>query len=431
MLAHWLKNIRKTDFLRNIITVLSGSTIAQVIPLVISPVLTRLYNPSDFGVLALYMSILSLLSVVVNGRYELAIMLPKQREDALNITAISLSITLIISTLSLFVFIGFNRFIAQSLNNETLATWLPFLPLSVLLIGIYQTFTYYANRSKYFTFIALGSFNQSLVTTGGKLSGGFTKCGAGGLIIATIAGQVVATTVLCFQIIKKEWQKHALSAVISRQKMLAVAKKYSVYPKFNMLHAFTDNFSGSMPFFILSAYFTDASVGFYSLTMTMAFRPLNLLSNSVLQVFSQKIIEKFNHNEKIHHDVVSLIKNLIKIAIVPTIIVALFSQTLFGFVFGDEWSESGLYLQLLLPWLFMLFLTAPLSFLPELFFKQKKAMTISLIYFSGRFLALLSGVYFQSIFWAVLLFGLVSFVMVSYTLFWYLSLTRKSDSEVQ
>ena len=78
---------QKLEFSRNVLTLVTGITIAQAIPIAISPILTRIYTAEDFGVFALYMSVASLLAVVATSSYEHAIILPKKDEDAVNIVA--------------------------------------------------------------------------------------------------------------------------------------------------------------------------------------------------------------------------------------------------------------------------------------------------------------------------------------------------------
>jgi len=43
----------KSEFAKNVLTLMTGTTIAQAIPIAISPILTRIYTPEDFGVFAL------------------------------------------------------------------------------------------------------------------------------------------------------------------------------------------------------------------------------------------------------------------------------------------------------------------------------------------------------------------------------------------
>ena len=78
----------KSEFSRNVLTLMTGTTIAQAIPIAISPILTRIYTPEDFGILALFVAISTIFGSIANGRYELAIMLPKKDEDAINIFAL-------------------------------------------------------------------------------------------------------------------------------------------------------------------------------------------------------------------------------------------------------------------------------------------------------------------------------------------------------
>ena len=77
----------KSEFSKNVLTLVTGTTIAQSIPIAISPILTRIYTPEDFGVLALFISITTILGTIANGRYELAIVLPKRDNNALELTA--------------------------------------------------------------------------------------------------------------------------------------------------------------------------------------------------------------------------------------------------------------------------------------------------------------------------------------------------------
>ena len=80
----------KSEFSRDVLTLMTGSTIAQAIPIAITPILTRLYMPEDFGVLALFVAVTAILGSIANGCYEFAIMLPEQDEDSINIAALGL-----------------------------------------------------------------------------------------------------------------------------------------------------------------------------------------------------------------------------------------------------------------------------------------------------------------------------------------------------
>ncbi len=181
----------KSEFSRNVLTLMTGTTIAQAIPIAISPILTRLYSPSEFGIFALYMSIASLLSVIATGRYELAIMLPKKKTDALNIVILSLVITITISIFAFLIVFFFNEEITILLENKNISNWLYFIPITVLFTGIYQSFNYWNSKQKQYKLIATTKVIQSTTTGTSNLSFGFAGYTFGGMILGGLFGQAI------------------------------------------------------------------------------------------------------------------------------------------------------------------------------------------------------------------------------------------------
>jgi len=124
-------NSGKGNFVKNILTLMTGTTIAQAIPIAFTPILTRLYTPKDFGVLGLFVAITSILSVIANGRYELAIMLPEKDIDAINIVALGAIISTALSVVILIIVLLFHNVIAKKLGNSSIEPWLYFIPITV------------------------------------------------------------------------------------------------------------------------------------------------------------------------------------------------------------------------------------------------------------------------------------------------------------
>ncbi len=96
----------KSEFTRHVLTLMTATAVAQAIPIAISPILTRIYTPEDFG---LYMSIAGTFAAVASARYESAIILPKKDEDALNIVFLSIGIALFLSTIVFIIIYIFNN----------------------------------------------------------------------------------------------------------------------------------------------------------------------------------------------------------------------------------------------------------------------------------------------------------------------------------
>jgi O-antigen/teichoic acid export membrane protein len=147
-------------------------------------------------------------------------------------------------------------------------------------------------------------------------------------------------------------------------------------------------------------------------------------------VLSQKVIEKHHNGEPVFDIVYRFITRLALFGCVPFIIVLLFAQPLFGFLFGEHWREAGKYLQYIIPWLFLILLASPLAFTPDVCFKQKKALIIDLVYFILRAASLFTGIYFKNVYLAIILYASTSTIMVGYTLFWYLTTIKAWDKEL-
>mgnify|MGYP005990548957 FL=1 len=136
------------EFNKNVLTLLSGTTIAQALPVAISPILTRMYAPEDFGLFAIFIAITAIFGSTVNARYDLAIMLPKKDEDAINLFALGFVITTIISFCIFILILIFNKNLVYYLGNKEIGIWLYFLPLTIFLTSIWNILSNFNSRKK-------------------------------------------------------------------------------------------------------------------------------------------------------------------------------------------------------------------------------------------------------------------------------------------
>ena len=403
---------------------MSGTTLGQVISLAIYLVLSRIYTPEDFGVFALYMSILSITNITSTAKYELAVMMPKKDSEGLNLTGLSALISICISILLFLLVLFLNQPITRMLGNDKISPWLYLIPLSTLLNGFYQGLNYWSNRKKRFRIMTAASLGQSLTNSGVKVGAGYLVAGPFGLIVGSIAGQITG-----FLIFLGNFLKHDRERIpeINRGDMGSLAKEYYRYPKYNMLHGVTNNFSGSLPVFILTSWFSSAAAGLYSFGFTMIYRPMSLVTTAFSQVFSQRVISKENEGLPILPDVRRLLVKMLQFSFIPFGIVAIFAPQIFAFVFGPDWETAGIYTRILIPWLFLVFLSAPFSFLPDLFRVQGKALLIDVVKLAVRGAAVVAGVLSGDILRTLIYFSTGSMVVTVYQVIWYYGLARRAD----
>lgn len=357
----------KSEFSRNVLTLMTGTAIAQAIPILVSPILTRIYSPDEFGVLALYVALFTFVGIIATVRYEVTIMLPKRDKDAINIVFLSLIITVLMSLLSLLGILFFGDTIVLLFNNTSLQKWLFFIPISVFLIGVYQTFNYWHIRNKQYKCISISRVSQSSASAITNLSLGYSGYSNYGLVLGQIIGQIFSTLVLFIKI--KSGYKLNLKSV-SVKRMIANAKKYKKFPLINSLHAFVDVSQSSGIIFIISIVFNSVIVGFYSITMRILGAPISLVGGAMAQVYYQKATSIVNKKDDLFTLTRNMMIKLFIIALPFMLLLIFFGENLFQILLGENWGIAGVYAQLLSPYYFFKFIISPLSSLPNILNKQ-------------------------------------------------------------
>ena len=365
----------KSEFTRNVLTLMTGTTIAQAIPIAASPILTRIYTPADFGVMALFVAITSIFGSISSGRYELAIMLPKKEEDAINIFALGFILTTLLSLILLILVILFNDYIAKLLNNEEIRFWLFFIPVTVFFTGLFNILTYYNIRKKKYKDIRSATIIKSVISATVQLSFGFIQNGVTGLISGQIFSQMFANMRLFKNILKDK----VLISGISKVKIVAQAKRYKDFPKFSLWAVLANTLSGSLINILISSFFSLATLGFYSLVQRVLGLPTTLIGGSIGQVFFQQVTKEKQETGKATNSFNSTVKKLFIIGIPIFGILFFLVEHLFAFVFGEEWRIAGVYAQILIPFVFIKFVSSTVSTINTVFEKQKIGLYINLL----------------------------------------------------
>jgi len=421
-----LRKIWKNEFFKNVATLISGTSFAQAFSVIIYVVLSRIYSEGDFGIFGLYMSILNVVVIFSTARYDQAILLPKSDKDSMNLLGLSGLISVGISVLLLLLVVLLNPLICQWLGNEAISTWLYFVPLSTLLVAWFTILKNHANRTKKFRLIAGANIGQSVGNSLTKLGLGFWVAGAAGLIIGVVSGQMLGTLVF-FAFLWPTLRKRVSWVNLSDLRRLG--KTYSLFPKYNLWQALINNISAAFPVFIFTSYYSTTIAGYYTFGFMVLHRPVHLLVTSFYQVFFQRFVEKTHKQEGILPEIILFYKRGIQWMLFPFILMGIFAPEIFGFIFGENWTEAGVYARYMLPWIFVGALAMPLSFMPDMYRAQRTAMIIDGIRLVLRLLGLLVGVMQNSIYLALALYSVASTVMIAVNLIWYIQLAKKLPPE--
>ncbi len=379
------KRLPSGSFARNVVTLMTGTTFAQAIPIAISPILTRMYSPEDFGVLALFVSITSIFGSIANARYELAIVLPVKDEDAINITVLCIVVAMCISIVLLIPILFFKDCLVLKLGNKDIAPWLYLVPLSVFLVGMFKALNYFHVRTKGFKDIARATINKSTAAAAAQLGLGVIKSGATGLITGQMLSFITGNTVLFRNILAR---KELLKA-INKQDIKRLALRYIDFPKFSMWSILANTLSYNLVNIFISNLFGAATLGFYSLGNRVLGSPASLVGNSIGQVYFQRATEEKQKTGSATKVFLNTTKSLVMIGLPPFLVLFFILEDLFAFVFGDEWRIAGTYAKIMLPLYFVNFVTSPVTTTNSVFEKQKISLIwqLSLLFVSITIIA--------------------------------------------
>lgn len=352
-----LSTFKKGSYRRHVAVLASGTAMGQALPIAMSPILTRLYAPEEFGILAIYGSISAILVTLSTAQYELAITLPKADRDAASLVSLATWLCGLFSLVLLMIVGLLNEPFARLLGHPEMANWFYLLPLTVFAAGLFKTYTFWANRHSAYGMIARHTLQLSAVTVGSSTLLGVFKV-AGGQIIGSVIGRCIATISLVFLIHRKD--REALAGA-TREELRAIAKRYSAHPIFFLPSKLISDFALQIPVFMISSLFLISTVGFFSIAYRLVTLPTSLIANAIGDVYRQRISHAYNETGEFRAIYKRTLFMTCAASIIPFSALFLIAPTLFGFVFGDTWSVAGDYARILALSTFFSFITTPLN----------------------------------------------------------------------
>ncbi len=402
----------QTDFLRNTVILIFGTGIAQLIPILLQPVLRRIYAPADFGAFAVYFSLIGILTVIANFRYDLAIGLPEKDEDGANLFFLTLLINFVFNIILLLVIIIFRHSIAQLFKfPEKFSGFLFLLPFGTFFFCSFQAMNYWLIRKKAFRSLSINKISRRGAEGIVQVSFGLFRNSAG-LFWADIAGSISNNISGIRQMQRTGFNIH----FFSRPVIISVMKRYIGFPKYNLIPQLFGTLAFQFPVFIINRMFTKTELGYFDLTQQAILAPFALISVAVSQVLLQAVTKKKHDKEKIYHDFMNLTFLLLAIGLTSVVVIELWGPGLYSFVFGKTCRIAGDYSRILIIG-FMFFLVVSPMGAVLMGLEEIRVMSLwNLVHF-----VLIFGLYFiTGITFITFLKLFVAIEVVAFTIFYFL-----------
>ncbi len=405
--SHAAGKLRRSPFIRNTVVVMSGTVLAQALGFALSPVISRLFSPSDFGVYGAFIAVLSIIVSVVTLEYSNAIMLPKENEEAMNLLAFAfLCVGLIVSLCLLAGLVA-----PATVNGlmKTTGVWpLVLLVLATLAEGVNQLSQAWAIRAKAFKQTSASQVVRSLSSNGAKIGLGVLNAGSLGLICATVLGNSLASVNLV-RVLRPDLK--ALRPAIRWERMKRLAREYRDFPMFTGSQNLINALSSGLPILFFNRFYGVAVAGALAFASSALHAPMNFLIVALRQVLFQKACETRNQGGKLSSLYVKTTLGLFALILIPAVACIIWAPQLFTWVFGRQWQLAGELSRSLIVWLAVSFCNLPAVLFARVIRIQRFVFFYDLTLLAGRVLVLYFGGLHLTVHRTVMLFAALGALM--------------------
>ncbi|TCT09069.1 O-antigen/teichoic acid export membrane protein [Paralcaligenes ureilyticus] len=356
----------------------------------ILPIVTRLYTPSDFSILAVYVSLAGIISVAACLRLDIAIPMPKCEVDAINLLALSLLLAGLISVIVAIPVVIAPKQIANLLGQPKIRPYLWLLPIGIFLAGSYSALQFWATRQKNFTIIARTRMSQALAAASAQIGMGLAGFSPLGLIVGQVLNNGMGVAGLGRKIVSND--KELLKA-ISLSEMRRMFSRYDRFPKYSAMEALANSAGVQLPMILIASVAIGPEAGFLALAMQVMQAPMALIGNAISQVYLSKAPDE-RRMGSLGSFTTTILGGLLKTGVGPLIFAGIVAPDVFAVVFGAEWHRAGVLVAWMTPWFIVQFLASPISMALHVADRQATALVLQIFGFFVRLISVLLAVYF-------------------------------------
>ena len=363
----WLGNIRNRiraalhgrPFFKSVALVAGGAAVAQSISVLSTPVLTRLYDVSHFGVLTVFVSLLGVIQPLATLRYAVTIPIAEDDDFSYDVLRLCFFVTSMLSFMVLLGVLFFGDMISVWYPDNDIGAYLWLLPICFFGIGIYQSLASWTVRNKKFKLLARTRVRQGVFSSAVKIGFGLLGFKPVGLLLGHVISSAAGTGSVLLALLR---ERPSFFREGSWRRVCSAARRFARFPLLQSWSQLFLSLGMQLPALFVAAIYGAEPAGYFGLAFSMVSMPMNILGQSVSQVYFSEVAQYGKSQpKKILRLSVSLVKKLFLIGAGPLLAIAVLGPLLFSFVFGDAWSEAGMYARYLSLFMLSRFVASPIS----------------------------------------------------------------------
>jgi len=362
----------RSGFLGDVLKLSAGTLGGRLIALAALPVITRLYSPEDFALLAIYLALVGTLAVAACLRLEVAIPLVESEGEAAALLVLALSVLALVTALLTLPALLMPDRVAAGLGAPALAPYLWLVPAGVAMAGSYSALQFWATRARRFGAIARTRVGQAAAGVSAMLALGWAGIVPFGLLLGNMLNIGAGGVSLAASALARDGAR--LRAVSLRHLAPAFRRNHR-YPLFSTPEALFNVAGVQIPVLLIAAH-AGAEAGFLLLAMQVMMAPMTLLGSSISQVYVSRAPTEYREG-RLAAFTLAIMRRLVLVGVGPLMLAGALAPVVFPWLFGAGWARAGEIVPWLVPWMALQFIASPVSMVMFVVGRQRAMLVLT------------------------------------------------------
>ncbi|UJP08912.1 oligosaccharide flippase family protein [Microbacterium sp. KUDC0406] len=339
--------------------ILLGTLIGQGAVLLVSPVLSRLYTPADFGAFAMVTAVCAVLSSLATFSWERAVVLPREDAEARVLIKLGLvTMVVVISVVTVVMYFGRN-ILAEISGVVILESFWWVIPVSLVAMSLNALVSAWIVRRQDYSGLAVRNAAQGIAQAAWSVGLGWIGLAPFGLVSSLAAGRFAGLFGLGLRSRRSDPPPDSRVEAVS---MREVARRYRRFPLINTWSSMVNSIGLQLPSLLLIAVYGAAEAGLFALTMRVLAAPVGMIVDAVSKHFESTFAHRLRERQPgLRQMVLILVSRQTLLGVGPALIVMICGPWLFSMVFGSQWAGSGVFAQLVVVAYLAQFIVVPVS----------------------------------------------------------------------
>jgi O-antigen/teichoic acid export membrane protein len=373
------KILKRSLFLKNTATLVSGTALAQLIGVLLTPVLSRYFTPAEFGILGSVTTIAMIVASTATFRYEMGIVISRHKKETNSLIQLSFTLLLIISPI--FLLAIQTEVFSSLLGIGDYSSGLKIIiVILIIFLGLRSILREWLNKLGEFVYLTKRIVLERLITLAIQLALGIFFGYSLGLVIGNVGGVIAGILLMLMPALK---YFHEMS--FSWKHLKLTAKKYYRFALYSTPQNLLNTVSQGLPILMLGIYFDKIEIGAYFFAMRLLQLPSALISESIKRTFYKEAADNVSKLVKLRNKYFKLTGALGLVIVIPVVIIFFYGPELFTLFFGEEWYSSGVYAGWMFLWVGTMFMNPPSAVMYNVFNKQHVLLIFEVLLFALRF----------------------------------------------